>query len=228
MLYGEIKEGKWIRRVNRFIGEVMMDDSVEKVHIRNTGRLKELLQPGATVYLETSTNPNRKTRFSLIGVHKKGSFVNVDSQAPNAIVYDGLLKGKIKELPDITFAKREAVFGDSRFDLYFKTLDKEGFIEVKGVTLEKEGRALFPDAPTTRGTKHVLEMTEAVHKGYIGVIFFLVQIKGCSVFSANRDLDPNFADALKKAKDGGVLIIAYETALTEKGFEIGKSLQVQI
>ena len=229
MFYGEILKGKWVRRLNRFIGEVDHDGNLEKVHIKNTGRLSELLLPKATVFLEKSSNPNRKTRFSLIGVEKDGFFVNIDSLAPNTIVYEGLLKGAIYEIPNVELVKKEARFRDSRFDLFIKNQYMEGYVEVKGVTLQKDQVALFPDAPTARGTKHVLEMIEAVKEGYLGVLFFLVQIKGCSYFSANEEMDPSFAGALVKAKNAGVMILAYEAEFDEReGFTIGRQIPVRI
>ncbi len=148
--------------------------------MKNTGRCKELLLPGARVILEDcSHNPNRKTKYSLIAVWKGDMLVNMDSQVPNAVIFDALKTNKIPEFQKLEFIKREVTFGDSRFDIYFESPPMEkGFIEIKGVTLEDNGIAMFPDAPTTRGTKHVLEMIEAVREGYRGVILFLIQMKG--------------------------------------------------
>lgn len=215
MKYGKVVKGRLIRKVNRFIAEVTIDGKEEAVHIKNTGRLKELLLPGAEVLLELSDNPKRKTRFSLISVVKNGNLVNIDSQAPNAVAFEALNEGKIQEFGLVETVKREVTYGDSRFDLYFEKGVKRGFIEVKGVTLEENGIAMFPDAPTARGTKHVLELTKAVQEGFKCAILFVVQMKGCSVFVPNREMDPAFADALSHASQQGVQILAYNSIVSE-------------
>lgn len=183
MKYGKMIQGILDRKVNRFIAEVFINGVKEQVHIKNTGRLKELLLPGAEVLLELSNNPNRKTRFSLIAVFKNGNLVNIDSQAPNAVVFEAIKLGKLGEFGSVLKVKREVTYGDSRFDLYFEKEDEKGFIEVKGVTLENDGVAMFPDAPTARGTKHVLELVKAVEEGYTCAILFVVQLKGCRIFA---------------------------------------------
>ena len=189
MKYNTTQNGIF-QKVNRFIAEVIINEKVEKVHVKNTGRLKELLMPGAKVVLESSNNPNRKTKYSLIAVQKEaGNWVNIDSQAPNQVAYNAILEGKIRELGEVQQLKREVSYGHSRFDLYFETKHDKGFIEVKGVTLEKNGIAMFPDAPTTRGTKHILELVEAVKEGYRAAILFIVQMKGTKAFTPNRQMD---------------------------------------
>ena len=174
--------GIFYQRLNRFVAEVYIDGQKEKVHVKNTGRLKELLIQNVEVLLEESNDPNRKTKYSLIAVKKGERWVNIDSQAPNTVAYEAILDGKIAEIGTVQKLKKEVKYGDSRFDLYFETQEERGFIEVKGVTLEKDGVAVFPDAPTSRGTKHVLELMKAVEEGYKGIVLFIIQMEGCRFF----------------------------------------------
>lgn len=201
--------GSFIRRLNRFVAEVEINGEIEKVHIKNTGRLKELLKPGALVQLEKSTNPNRKTKYSLIATKKNDDWVNIDSQAPNKIAYEALQNGRIIELGFVDEVKREVTFSRSRFDLAYRIGDVKGFIEVKGVTLINNQTAMFPDAPTERGTKHIRELIQARQDGYGAIVLFVVMIQGCHIFSPNREIDAAFADALKDASEQGVQILAY-------------------
>ncbi|MBF7097386.1 DNA/RNA nuclease SfsA [Alkalibacter mobilis] len=180
MKYRNIHEGQFVDRPNRFIANVVVDDKIETVHVKNTGRCKEILLHGAKVYLDKSENPNRKTRFDLIGVEKrildKEVLINIDSQIPNKVVEEGILNKKITELTDIHFLKPEVGMGKSRFDFYYETRESTGFIEVKGVTLEDNKIAKFPDAPTDRGSKHIKELTSLQKEGYKNYVFFLVQM----------------------------------------------------
>jgi len=226
MKYGEIVHGKLHRRVNKFIAEVFIHGKKETAHIKNTGRLIELLQPNMDVRLEVSDNPNRKTKYSLIAVCKNNIWVNIDSQAPNTVVFEAITAGKVKELGMVNMLKREVPFGESRFDLYFEKGDESGFIEVKGVTLEKNGVALFPDAPTLRGTKHMLELAKAVQKGYSGIILFVVQMKGCYSFTPNIEMDKTFTEALLKAAQQGVQILAYDSIVKANELVLGNPLPV--
>lgn len=228
MKYGEIVRGKFQKRINRFIAEVFIDGEIVSVHVKNTGRLRELLLPNAEVLLERSNNPNRKTKYSLIAVKKQNLWVNIDSQAPNTVAYNALKEGKIIEFSNFTTFKREVSFGHSRFDLYVENEGEKGFIEIKGVTLEKDGLAMFPDAPTTRGTKHVLELMEAIKEGYTGTVLFIVQMEGCHTFTPNTEMDPAFSRALKQAQEKGVQILAYDTVVTENELTIGKSIAVTL
>lgn len=228
MKYRDIVQGRLQRRVNRFIAEVMVGDAVEQVHVKNTGRLKELLLPDTEVLLEASDRPERKTNYSLIAAAHDGGWVNVDSQAPNPVAFEALNAGSITEIGPVTRAKREVTYGDSRFDLYYEQGEKRGFIEVKGVTLEQGGIAMFPDAPTARGTKHVLVLAKAILEGYAGTVLFVVQMKGCHAFTPYREMDPAFADALKEASRQGVRILAYEAIVTEREIVLGGSLPVRL
>lgn len=226
MEYLNMVKGTFLKRPNRFIAHVMIDGSEHIAHVKNTGRCKELLLPGADIVLQDhGNNPNRKTRFSLIAVYKGDLLVNMDSQVPNKVVLDALAQGKIKDFGVPEFIKGEQEFGDSRFDIYYKRNNVEGFMEVKGVTLEVEGLAKFPDAPTERGTKHILEMIQAVKEGYEGNLFFLLQMEGPSEFTPNRIMDPEFGEALDLAQNKGVKIYVYDSIITESSIEIGKSIK---
>lgn len=228
MKYSNVVQGKFVRRLNRFVAEVEIGGAIEQVHVKNTGRLRELLVPGAEVCLEKSRNAARKYRHSLIAVRSGGIYTNIDSQAPNAVVFEALQSGKVQELGAVERLKREVVYGGSRFDLAYERNGREGLMEVKGVTLVKEDTAMFPDAPTQRGTKHVLELIDAVENGYEGVMFFLVQTKGCRRFAPHADMDRAFAEALEEAARRGVLLLAYDAKVTESSIAIGEPLAVTI
>lgn len=229
MKYDKVVEGIFIKRPNRFIAHVYINGIEEIVHVKNTGRCRELLLPGAKVILEDcSNNPNRKTKYSLISVWKEDILVNMDSQVPNAVVYNSLMENEIHGLENLTKIKREVSFGNSRFDLYFESGNSKGFIEVKGVTLENEGISMFPDAPTTRGTKHVLEMIHAVEEGYRGAILFLIQMKGPKVFRLNWAMDKDFSEAVKLASEKGVEILAYDSIVSQDTISIGKPIGVDL
>lgn len=229
MEYNKIVEGKFLTRPNRFIAQVMIDGEEETVHVKNTGRCKELLQPGAKIILEDcSHNLNRKTKYSLIAVWKDEMLINMDSQVPNKVVFDAIKENKIKGYENLDFLKPEVTYGNSRFDMYFENKDEKGFIEVKGVTLENNGISMFPDAPTERGTKHVLEMIKAVKEGYKGAIFFLIQMKGPKEFRLNWEMDAKFAEAIKLASENSVEIIAYDSIVKDNGIYINKPIKIDL
>jgi sugar fermentation stimulation protein A len=210
-MYKNIVQGTFVERPNRFIAKVVIDGTEETVHVKNTGRCRELLLPGAKVYLEPASR-ERKTKWSLIGVKKGDRIVNIDSQAPNKVIETALNSGILK-LPGagiINTLKREKTYRSSRFDFYFETANQKGFLEVKGVTLENDGIAAFPDAPTERGTRHVHELMLAVDEGYLCYIIFVIQMKGIKRFEPNAATDPLFAGTLKKAAANGVGIIAFD------------------
>jgi sugar fermentation stimulation protein A len=229
MNYTRIKEGIFIKRPNRFIAQVSIDGKKETVHVKNTGRCRELLIPGNKIILEDcSNNPKRKTKYSLIAVFKDDLLINMDSQVPNAVVFDALKEGKIQSYQDFTHIRRESKYGNSRFDIYYETAKEKGFIEVKGVTLEENGIARFPDAPTERGAKHVLEMIEAVKQGYRGTIFFLIQMKGPEIFRLNWEMDKNFSEAVKLASENGVEILAYDSIVNRDEIVIGSPIKIDL
>ena len=210
MKYGKMIEAAFLRRVNRFTAFVELNGQEEMVHVKNTGRCKELLIEGARVFLEEADKEGRKTKYSLIAVYKGDTLVNMDSQAPNQMAAEALAEGKIKEIGEVDFLKREVKFENSRFDLYYQKGDKKGFVEVKGVTLETDGIAMFPDAPTERGAKHLRELIKAKEEGYEAAVLFVIQMKGVKEFRPNEERDKAFTEALRQAAEAGVDILAYD------------------
>lgn len=224
MNYNEMIEGRFVRRRNRFIAEVLVNDQVEEVHVRNTGRLRELFIKDVPVLLEPAANPERKTRFSLVCVKKDERWISVDSTAPNQLAEEMVREDRL--FSDVTYIKREKTFGKSRFDLYVEHGGEKHFIEVKGVTLEIDGVAKFPDAPTERGVKHIRELMEAKRQGYQASILFVIQMKGVHAFMPNWDTHPAFGDVLKEAKDMGVEILAYDCSVTRNGITCDTQIPV--
>ena len=210
MEYGKMVEARFLRRVNRFTAFVELNGQEEIVHVKNTGRCKELLLEGARVFLEEADKEGRKTKYSLIAVYKGDTLVNMDSQAPNQMAAEALAEGKITEIGEVDFLKREVNYENSRFDLFYQKGEKKGFIEVKGVTLEGNGIAKFPDAPTERGAKHLRELIKAKEEGYEAAALFVIQMKGVQEFRPNEERDKNFTAALKEAAKAGVKILAYD------------------
>lgn len=220
MTYDNIVKGIFLERINRFIAKVLINDKEELVHVKNTGRCKELFISGANIFLEKSNNPKRKTKYSLISIYKGDRLINIDSQVPNAVVYEGIASGKLKEFKGLVTLKREVSYGSSRFDLYYETKDKKGFIEVKGVTLEEDGIARFPDAPTERGRKHIRELIQATEEGYQNYIFFLIQMEGISKFEANHRTDPAFSQILLQGMQKNVGIILFDSIVEDKSISL--------
>ena len=217
MEYGKMVEARFLRRVNRFTAFVELNGQEEMVHVKNTGRCKELLLEGARVFLEEADKEGRKTKYSLIAVYKGDVLVNMDSQAPNQMAAEALAVGKIKEIGEVEFLKREVKYENSRFDLYYQKGNQKGFIEVKGVTLEENSVAKFPDAPTERGAKHLRELIRAKEEGYEAAVLFVIQMKGIKEFRPNAERDPAFTAALREASAAGVKILAYDCRV-----EVGK------
>ena len=208
MKYYRIKEGKFISRPNRFIANIEIDGKVEVCHVKNTGRCRELLVPGAVVLVEESDNPSRKTRYDLVQVYKRDILVNMDSQMPNYLVKEWIEKGNV--FPGLTKLQTEKKYGNSRFDLYVEYQGKKAFIEVKGVTLENNGIARFPDAPTERGVKHIRELSHCIEEGYEAWVFFIIQMGGVHCFAPNWSTHPEFGEELLKAKESGVHVQAWD------------------
>lgn len=217
-----------MNRPNRFIAHVRIDGQEEVCHVKNTGRCKELLIPGKSkVYVEDhGTDTNRKTRYSLVQVMKGDNLINMDSQAPNKAGYQWVEEGNLYK--NITFLKAEQKYGDSRFDLYVEGDGKKAFIEIKGVTLEKDGIAMFPDAPTERGVKHIRELCHCVEEGYEAYILFVIQMKGVTEFRPNDVTQPEFRQALLEAKAKGVHILAYDCKVGVGSMAIDKEVPVQL
>jgi len=213
-----------MERLNRFVARVVVEDEIQLVHVKNTGRCKELLIPGCKIYLEKSDNPNRKTKYSLISVYKGQTLINMDSQVPNDVIYHGILNGEIKALKNLKLLKREQTYGHSRFDMYYESETSKGYIEVKGVTLENDGIARFPDAPTSRGKKHVHELMKAQEEGYVNYIIFLIQMSPVDLFLPNDEKDPSFTQALRDAHQSGVKVICMTSTITKNSIELLKEI----
>ncbi len=208
MRYERIQDGTFLERPNRFIAHIDIDGNKEIVHVKNTGRCAELLISGAKVYVQRAASPDRKTKWDLIAVEKNGCIINMDSQITNYAVKEWIEKGNLFD--NLQLIKPEVTYGDSRFDLYVEADGKKIFIEVKGVTLENDGVASFPDAPSERAVKHVKELINAKKEGYETYVFFVVQMKNILYFTPNKLMHEAFADALIEAKDAGVKILAYD------------------
>lgn len=229
MNYNKVIKAKFIERPNRFIAYCDINGDIEKVHVKNTGRCRELLNFGCTVYLEESDNPNRKTKYSLIAVEKGNRLINMDSQVPNKVIYEGL-ESKNIILPDIDedimLIKPEKTYGNSRFDIYLETKNKRAFIEIKGVTLEEDGIVKFPDAKTERGIKHIKELIEAKKNGYYCYIIFLIQMNNVLYFTPNNKMHKELGDALIEAKNNGVQILAYDSVVKNNSINVNKQVEV--
>lgn len=225
MKYEKIVKGKFINRPNRFVAVVEIDGRIENVHVKNTGRCKELLVKNAEVYLEDFIGRmgSRKMRYSLVCVRKNDLIINMDSQAPNKVVKEALETETIKleGLEKLEEIKGEKVFGNSRLDFYVRDIEgREGYIEVKGVTLEKNGVAMFPDAPTERGIKHIKELCKVYKKGMNAYMIFVIQMKGMKCFKPNDETHKAFGEMLKEAEAIGVKILAVECEAKEESLRI--------
>lgn len=231
MKYNRVIPGVFLKRPNRFIAHVCIHGEEEVCHVKNTGRCKELLVSGCTVYCAVSDNPNRKTKFDLIAVEKKVEsstlLINMDSQAPNAAVKEWLASGA-SPFGQIDMLKPECSHGNSRFDFYLECNKRKIFIEVKGVTLEDDGVVLFPDAPTERGVKHVHELIQCHGEGYETYILFVVQMERARYFTPNRKTHPQFADALYEAKQAGVELLAYMCTVSPDEMKMDKPLEIKL
>ena len=226
MRYTNIMAGKFLARPNRFIAHVEIAGREEIVHVKNTGRCKELLLPGATVYVQHFPEGKRKTKYDLIAVEKQNLLINMDSQAPNKVVQEWLMEQE--PFGKITYLKPECKHGDSRFDFYLETEAKKMFIEVKGVTLEEKGVVMFPDAPTERGVKHVQELCHCLEQGYEAAIVFVVQMSGMRYFTPNRRTHAAFAEAMERAEACGVRMLALSCEVTPESLAINGEIPIHL
>ncbi|MGL5417425.1 MAG: DNA/RNA nuclease SfsA [Clostridium sp.] len=225
----EIIEAEFIDRPNRFNALVKIGEKSEVVHVPNTGRCKEILRLGTKVLLRKEDSETRKTGYDLICAYKEGMLINIDSQIPNKVVLEALINKKIKGLEKYTDILKEKTFGKSRFD--FKLADEKGetyYLEVKGVTLEKDGFASFPDAPTDRGRKHLLELVDVKKQGMGAGVLFLIQMENMKEFTPNDENDPAFGEALRYAKENGVDIFVYSCIVTEKEITLDKEVKLKL
>lgn len=222
MKYSNVVKGSFIDRPNRFIANCEIDGKPQVCHVKNTGRCNELFVKGATVYLQKADNPNRKTLYDVIAVQKGDMLINIDSQIVNgaALEYLPVLFDNIKLI------KPERVYGNSRFDIYLETDTDKIFVEVKGVTLENDGIAMFPDAPTKRGVKHLKELQKAVADGYRAYMLFVIQMDNIYRFEPNRITHPEFAEELKNAQKNGVTVLAYNCTVTPDEIKIKDKVKV--
>lgn len=226
MQYQTTVRGRFLSRPNRFIAHVEVDGAPVVCHVKNTGRCRELLTPGATVILAAATNPLRKTPYDLVAVYKGDRLINMDSQAPNEAVAEWL--NRTDAFGRIDTVRREYTHGRSRLDFYLVAEERPLLLEVKGVTLEEDGVALFPDAPTQRGTRHLRELTEAALSGHAAAVLFVIQMDVCRHFSPNRATDPAFAEALACAASAGVRILAATCRVTERSLSVADFVEVRL
>ena len=229
MTYPNIHPAIFLERKNRFVATVLWEGKEEVVHVKNTGRCRELLVPGAKVYLTESVSPGRKTRFDLVSVEKERRgqdplLINMDSFAPNLLAYEWIRSGNLFSPEANLF--RERSFLSSRFDLYAEEGDRKAFLEVKGVTLEKNGLCAFPDAPTERGKKHLRELCKAVEMGFEAYVIFVIQMSPVLSFSPNDKTDPEFGSLLRTAAEKGVKLIAIDCKVTPGKVEAGDRVPI--
>ena len=225
MRYENMVRGNFLARPNRFIAHIEIDRQAEICHVKNTGRCRELLTPGATVWCQKSSNPTRKTKYDLITVRKGERLINMDSQAPNQAAKEWLLAGGLGEISEL---KPEYTHGDSRFDFSFLLDGKRCFLEVKGVTLENDGVCAFPDAPTERGVKHLKGLTRAAQEGYGAFVLFVIQMADVKYLHPNDATDPAFGAALREAAENGVAVLAMDCAVTESEMNIRLPILVKL
>ena len=225
MKYGEMVPGKFLERPNRFVAHVRIHGKTQVCHVKNTGRCRELLPPGAQVWCEVAQNPQRKTKFDLITVQKGDRLINMDSQAPNIAAREWLLAGGLGEIEEL---RAETFRGDSRFDFSFVKDGKRCFLEVKGVTLEQDGVCAFPDAPTQRGAKHLRGLAQAAEDGFGAYVLFVIQMEDVVYLHPNDATDPAFGKALREAAEKGVEIMAVDCRVTEDSMTIRQSVPVKL
>ena len=227
MRYQRIVKGRFLQRPNRFIAHVALGDEMVVCHVKNTGRCRELLTPGAAVYLEEADKPGRKTKYDLVAVEKGRLLINMDAQAPNQVFREWAEAGRF--VPGLTLLRPETRYGNSRFDFYWEAAGgRRGFVEVKGVTLEEDGLALFPDAPTARGVKHLEELMACKAAGYEAAVCFLIQMAGCTAFSPNDRTHPAFSDALRRAAAADVAVLALGCTVTPDSLTAGISVPLKL
>ena len=229
LIHNRVFNAEFIRRPNRFQGYVKFNGEEIMAHVPNTGRCREILTPGSTVLLREELNPTRKTLYDLIAGYKDNKLINIDSQIPNKVVDEALRNQKIHSLVKYNIIQREKTFGNSRFDFKLSNdMGEEYYLEVKGVTLEEGGKAMFPDAPTDRGRKHLLELIEAKRMGLGAGVIFLMQMNNIDNFSPHDDMDRAFGESLRLAYKNGVDIFAYECEVGENFITLSKSVKITL
>ncbi len=224
MKYENIRQGVFVDRPNRFIANIEVEGETQVCHVKNTGRCRELLTPGARVLVQDCASPTRKTRWDLISVWKGERLINMDAAAPNRVFGEWLAQGGLGPAPDLI--RPESRFGASRLDFYVEAGERRAFVEVKGVTLEENGVVRFPDAPTQRGVKHLRELMACVEAGYEAYAAFVIQMKGVEHFEPNWKTHPEFGEALRAAAQAGVGILAMDCFVTEDSIAAGEMVRV--
>ena len=224
MEYENVSQAIFIDRPSRFIAKVELNGVVVDAHIKNTGRCKEILVPGACVHVALAKNPDRATKYDLICVTKEDRLINIDSQAPNRVFFEYLQSGQF--IDGITHIKPEFKHGASRFDFYVEARERKVLIEVKGVTLEKDGIASFPDAPTDRGIKHLNHLANSIKDGFEAHVVFIIKMQDITHFEPNNAIQPEFAQAVKNTQTQGVKIHAYDCLVTPTTLNINKPVKV--
>lgn len=225
MEYSAMVPGKFLSRPNRFIAHVEISGKEEICHVKNTGRCRELLVPGARVWCQEFDSPTRKTKYDLIAVEKGARLINMDSQAPNAAAKEWLLAGGLGELTEL---RSEVIHGDSRFDFSFVRNGVRCFLEVKGVTLESGGICAFPDAPTQRGVKHLHGLAQAAREGFGAYVLFVIQMADVSYLHPNDETDPAFGKALRQAAEAGVTVLAMDCHVEPDSMQICNPVDVKL
>lgn len=224
MHYDRMLEARFLSRPNRFVALVALNGQKVVCHVKNTGRCKELLLPGATVYIQKADNPDRKTPYDLIAVQKGHRLINMDAAAPNQVFGEWARAGNL--LPNPTLVKAEAKRGASRLDFYIESAQRKAWVEVKGVTLEENGHVRFPDAPTERGVKHLHELEACVRDGYEAYAVFVVQMEGVTDFAPNWQTHPAFGEALVQAAENGVQVLALDCTVEVDSLRIRQRVPV--
>lgn len=225
MHYPNMAPGVFLARPNRFIAHVEIEGRTEICHVKNTGRCRELLPPGAKVWCQRASNPNRKTKYDLISVQKGQRIINMDSQAPNTAAQEWLRSGGLGPIENL---RPETVHGDSRFDFSFTRDGTPCLMEVKGCTLETDGVCAFPDAPTERGAKHIRGLIEAVKEGFECYVLIVIQMPDVKYFHPNDATDPAFGQALREAAQAGVRILAMDCAVSPDFMELRLPVPVKL
>lgn len=226
MKYEDIKKAKFLSRPNRFIAHIEVEGRPEICHVKNTGRCQELLLPNADIVIQEVNHPRRKTKYDLIAVYKGPRIINIDSQVPNKVFREWLSQSEMFQ--DINFIKPEFKYGSSRLDFYLESDLRRILVEVKGVTLEENGLALFPDAPTDRGIKHINHLTHSLEQGYEAYLFFIIQMKDVLYFAPNHKTHPAFGQALIKAQEQGVRIVALDCDVEADSIKARKWVEVRM
>jgi sugar fermentation stimulation protein A len=225
----ELVKGKLIKRYKRFLTDVELEDGSEVVaHCTNSGSMKTCIEEGATVYLTPAADPKRKTKFSWEMIYINDGWIGVNTMIPNKLAFDAIKNGELEKLKGYTFVKREVKFGDSRFDIFAENETEKCFVEVKNVSMKVGNRALFPDAVTTRGRKHLETLIEVKKSGIRAVMLYVIQRMDVDVFGVATDIDPEYAKSLKKAISNGVEVIAVQAMVSPEGIMFANELEIKI